>query len=179
MDRADLKRSPVHNRPSTPKAPGLPGIPRQQTIEGYLTSEAIDIDLFGLGRAPQTFLQGSAEGSRRRIMFSESPLCSPPQCIFDHLACRLAQLCVPKLLARDQPAVNSLPQRLTYKRPLDRPGLYQVKNRSQRPSVFVARSGLYFALEQVAIMEHDNSRNIAVTPEVRRNGHLEFGRVQV
>ena len=40
-------------------------------------------------------------------MFSESPLCSPPQCIFDHLACRLAHLCVPKLLARDQPAANA------------------------------------------------------------------------
>jgi len=75
--------------------------------------------------------------------------------------------------------VNSLPQRLTYKRPLDRAGLYQVKNRSQRPSVFVARSGLNFALEQVAIMEHDNARDIAVTPEVCRNGHMELGRVQV
>ena len=63
-------------------------------------------------------------------MFSESPLCSPPQGIFDHLVCRLAQLRVPKLLARDQPAVNSLPQRLTYKRPLHRSGLYQIKNRS-------------------------------------------------
>src|ERR1019366_4523353 len=112
-------------------------------------------------------------------MFSESPLCSPPQCIFDPLACRLAQLCVPELLAGDQPAVNSLPQRLTYKRPLDRAGLYQVKNRSQRPSVFVARSDLYFALEQVTIMEHDNARDIAVTPEVRRNGQMELGRVQI
>ena len=28
-------------------------------------------------------------------------------------------------------------------------------------------------------MEHDNARDIAVTPEVRRNGHMEFGRVQV
>jgi hypothetical protein len=63
------------------------------------------------------------------VYFSESPLCSPPQCIFDHLACRLAQLRVPKLLARDQPAVNSLPQRLTYKRSLHRSGLYQIKNR--------------------------------------------------
>src|ERR1022692_4452106 len=112
-------------------------------------------------------------------MFSESPLCSPPQCIFDHLACRLAQLCVPELLAGDQPAVNGLPQRLTYKRPLNRAGLYEVKNRSQRPSVIVARSGLDFALEQVAIMEHDNAWDIAVTPEVCRNGHMELGRVQV
>jgi hypothetical protein len=28
-------------------------------------------------------------------------------------------------------------------------------------------------------MEHDNSRDIAVTPEVRGNGHVELGRVQV
>jgi hypothetical protein len=63
-------------------------------------------------------------------MFSESPSGSPPQYILDHLACCLAQLCVPKLLSRDQPAVNSLPQRLTYKRPLHRSGLYKIKNRS-------------------------------------------------
>ena len=28
-------------------------------------------------------------------------------------------------------------------------------------------------------MEHDNARDIAVTPEVRRNGHMELRRVQV
>jgi len=88
-------------------------------------------------------------------------------------------LCVPKLLARDQPAVNSLPQRLTYKRPLDCAGFYQVKNRPQRPSIFVARSCPYFALEQVAIMKHDNAWDLAVTTEVRRNGHMELRRVQV
>jgi len=112
-------------------------------------------------------------------MFSESPLCRPPQCVFYHLAYGLAQFCVPKLLAHDQTAVNSLPQCLAYERPLDRTSFDQIKNRSQRPSVFVARSGLYFALEQVAIMEHDDARNIAVAPEVRRNGHMELRRVQV
>jgi hypothetical protein len=84
----------------------------------------------------------------------------------------------PKLPACDQTAVNSLPQRLAYKRPLGRAGLYQMKNRSQRPSVFVARSGLYFAPEQVAIMEHDNAWDFAVAPKVRRNGHLELRRAQ-
>jgi hypothetical protein len=101
-------------------------------------------------------------------MFLESPLCSPPQRIFDHLACGLAQLRIPNLLTRDQSAVNGLPQRLTYKCPLDRASLDKVKNRSQRPGIFVAGSDLYFALEQVAKMEHDNARDIAVTPEIRR-----------
>ena len=127
----------------------------------------------------QTFFQGSAEGSRRRICSRNRHYAARRSTSSTILRAVSLSCCVPKLLARDQPAVNSLPQRLTYKRPLDRASLYQIKNRSQRPSVFVARSGLYFALEQVAIMEHDNARDIAVTPEVRRNGHMELGRVQV
>jgi len=108
-------------------------------------------------------------GFRRSAESTESPLCSRRSASSTILRAVSLGCRVPELLPRDQPAVNSLPQRLAYKRPLDRAGLYQVKNSSQRPSVFVARSGLYFALEQVAIMENDNSRDIAVTPEVRRN----------
>jgi hypothetical protein len=89
------------------------------------------------------------------------------------------QLRFSKLLARDQAALKSLAQRLTYKRRFDRVILDQIKNRPQLPRIAVAWSSLDISVGEIAVMEHDNPGNIAVAPEVLRNGHVELCRVEV
>jgi hypothetical protein len=56
------------------------------------------------------------------------------------------ELRAPELPARDQAALKSLTQRLTYKRGLNHSILDQIENRSQWPSVFVAWTSLHIAL---------------------------------
>src|SRR5258708_35176320 len=70
-------------------------------------------------------------------------------------------------------------QRLSNEVPLHRAGLDQVENRPQRPSELDALSGLHVALREVCIVKYENAGNIAVTPEVRRNGHMELRRIQI
>ena len=45
------------------------------------------------------------------IGFGWYGLSDPPECVFNQLACRVAQLRIPKLLACNQTAVNNLPER--------------------------------------------------------------------
>ena len=63
-------------------------------------------------------------------MFWAAALCSPPQRFLKDLVRRSVQLRGPNLMASDQTAINSLPQRLADEVPLDRAGLDQVKDRS-------------------------------------------------
>ena len=106
-------------------------------------------------------------------------LCNSPQRFLNDLARRSAHSRVPNLLASDQTTVNSLPECLADEVPLDRAGLDQVENRPQRASKLEALRGLYVALGQVGIMKYEDAGNIAVAPEIRRNGHVELRRIQI
>jgi len=108
-----------------------------------------------------------------------SALCSPSKRFLNHFACRSTHLPAPNLLASDQTTVDSLSERLADEAPLDRAGLDQVENRSQRTSEFEALRGLYVALGQVAIMKDEDAGNITVASEVCRNGHVELRRIQI
>ena len=63
--------------------------------------------------------------------------------------------------------------------PLNCAGLDQVENRPQRASELEALCGLYVTLGQVGIMQYEDAGNIAVAPEIRRNGHVELRRIQI
>jgi len=102
-----------------------------------------------------------------------------PQRFLHDLARRSAHLRVPNLLTSDQTTVNSLPECLADEVPLDGAGLDQVEDRSQRASKLVALCCLYVTRGQVGIMKYEDSRNLAVAPEVRRNGHVELRWIQI
>ena len=108
-----------------------------------------------------------------------SALCSTPEYVGDDLAGDSAHSRGPDLLASDQTTVDSLPQRLADRVPLDSANLDQVKNRPQRASKLKALRGLYIAFGQVGIMKHEDARNIAAPPEIRRNGHVQLCRIQI
>jgi len=112
-------------------------------------------------------------------IFWMTALCSPPQHFFYKLTRRSAHSRVPNLLASDQTTVNSLPERLADEGPLNGSGLDQVENGPQRARELEALCGLYVTLGQVGIMEYEDARNLAIAPEVRRNGHVEFRRIQI
>ena len=112
-------------------------------------------------------------------MFWVSALCSPSQRFLNHFACRCAHFPAPNLLTSDQTTVDSLSERLADEAPVDRTGLDQVENRSQRASELEALRSLYVALGQVGIMKDEDAGNIAVAPEVRRNGHVELRWIQI
>ena len=86
---------------------------------------------------------------------------------------------VVNLLASDDPAVQSLSERLTDKALFHSAGLYQIENRRQRASKFEALRRRYVALGQVGIVKHEDSGNAGAAPEIRRNGHVELRRTQV
>lgn len=65
-------------------------------------------------------------------------LCNPSKRIPGHLSRDFAHLRVPKLLSRDQTAVNGLPKSLANERPLNRASLDSIKNRAERTGVRVA-----------------------------------------
>jgi hypothetical protein len=102
-----------------------------------------------------------------------------PQRFLHDLARRSAHLRVPNLLTSDQTTVNSLPKCLADEVPLDGAGFDQVEDRSQRASKLVALCCPYVTRGQVGIMKYEDSRNLAVAPEVRRNGHVELRWIQI
>ena len=108
-----------------------------------------------------------------------SPSGCPLQCFFNHLAGRLAQCCILKLLARDQAPVQGLPHRIEHECALNRTIRDQIKNRAERTRVLEARPNLNVGLRKIAVMEDKHTGNIAVAPEAFRNSHVNFGWVQV
>lgn len=110
---------------------------------------------------------------------SITALCNSPQCLFYDFADRSAHSRIPNLLPTDQTALDSLPQRLSNEVPLHRTRFDQVENCPQRPTELEALSGLDVALREVGIVKYENTGDIAVAPEVRRNGHMELRRIQV
>jgi len=109
----------------------------------------------------------------------KTALCFPPQHFLYKLTRRSVHSRVPNLLASDQTTVNSLPERLADEGPLNGSGIEQVENRPQRASELEPLCGLYVTLGQVGIMEYQDPRNLAIAPEVRRNGHVKLRRIQI
>src|ERR1700730_4101672 len=112
-------------------------------------------------------------------MSSVTALRSSPQRFLHDLARRSAHLRVPNLLTSDQTTVNSLRECLADEIPLDRTGLDQVEDRSQRTSELIALCCLDVTRGQVGIVKYEDSRNLAVAPEVRRDGHVELRRIKI
>src|ERR1019366_1752930 len=106
-------------------------------------------------------------------------LCSSPQHFLYDFARWSAHLRVPNLWGINKPRADSLLERRADEVQLDRPSLDQVKNRPQRASKLEALRRLYVALGQVGIMKYEDAGNIAVAPEICRNGHVELRRIQV
>src|SRR5439155_22531339 len=62
---------------------------------------------------------------------------------------------------------------------LDGAGFDQVEDSSQKSSKLVDLCCLYVTRGKVGIMKYEDSRNLAVAPEVRRDGHVELRRIQI
>src|SRR5271163_3213351 len=99
-------------------------------------------------------------------MFLMVSLCSPSKYVRRNLPCGFAHVGISKLLARDQAAINCLAEGLANERPFNAAGLNQIKNRSERSGVLVARPNLYIWRRNVRVMKHYNSRHLAIAPEV-------------
>jgi hypothetical protein len=93
---------------------------KRSLFAGVFDSPTAEISFVKLGR--KTMLRAVKEIFAQR-----------PKSVIDHAPAKPIALTQPQQDVQTQPALS---QRLTYERPLDRVGLYQVKNRSQRPSVF-------------------------------------------
>jgi len=81
--------------------------------------------------------------------------------------------------ASNQSPINRLSRRLTNEVLLYCPVFNEVNNRSQRPRVSIPRATLDTAFCKMAVMEYEDAGNLAITPEVGRNGHMEFGRIEI
>lgn len=112
-------------------------------------------------------------------MSEVTALCSSPQYFFNHLVGRSAHSRVPNLLASDETAVDSLSECLEDETLLHRIDLDQIENRPQRASELETLRRLYIAIGQVGIMQHQDAGNIAVAPEIRRNGQVELRWIQI
>src|SRR5260370_385900 len=111
--------------------------------------------------------------------FWAAPSGSLQQHFFDEPSRRAAQLRVPNLSASDEAAVNRLSESLADETLFHRAGLDQVKNRPQRTSKLETLRPLYVPLRQIGIMKYQDTGNIAVSPKIRGNGHVDLRRTQV
>ncbi len=102
-----------------------------------------------------------------------------PQYVLYDLASRSAHSRVANLLPADQTTVDRLPQCLADEVSLHCVSLDQVKDRPQGSRKLQALRVLYVALGQVSIVQYQDSRNVAVSPEIGRNGHVELCGIQV
>lgn len=112
-------------------------------------------------------------------MSGMTALCNSTQYIFYNLAGGLTHSRVANLLPTDQTTIKSLPHCLPDEGPFHCTGLDQVKDRPQGSSKLEALSVLYVALGKIGVVQDQDSGNIAVTPEIRRNHHVQFGRIQI
>src|SRR5690349_10303005 len=112
-------------------------------------------------------------------MSGVTALCNSPQYVLYDLASRSAHSGVANLLPADQTTVDSLPQCLADEVSFYCVSFDQVKNRPQGSRKLEALRVLYVALGQVSIMQYEDSGNVAVSPEIGRNGHVEFCGIQI
>ena len=82
-----------------------------------------------------------------------SALCSSPQYVFNHFLGRATHSCVPKLLASDEAAVDSLSERLADEMLLHGAGFDQIENCPQRAGELKALRRLYIAIGQIGISQ--------------------------
>ena len=112
-------------------------------------------------------------------MFWVTALRSLPQSFIYNLARWPAHGPGPNLLASDEPSGDGLPECLTDEVPLNCAGVDQIKNRSQRSGKPEALRGLYFVLGQVCVVKHEDARDLAIAPEIRRNRHMKLRGIQI
>jgi len=101
------------------------------------------------------------------------------QYVLYDLASRYAHSRVANLLPGDQTTVDSLPQCLADEVSFHGASLDEVKDRPQRSRKLEALRVLYVALGQVSVVQYQDSGNVAVSPEIGRNGHVELGGIQI
>ena len=101
------------------------------------------------------------------------------QYVLYDLASRSAYSRVANLWPADQTTVDSLPQCLADEVSLHCVSLDQVKDRPQGSRKLEALRVLYVALGEVGIVQHEDSRNLAVAAEIRRDCHVELRGIQI
>jgi hypothetical protein len=101
------------------------------------------------------------------------------QYILYDLASRSAHSRVANLLPADQTTINSLPQCLADEVSLHCASLDQVKDRPEGSRNLEALRVLYVAFGHVSVVQYQDSGNVAVSPEIGRNGHVKLGGIQI
>ena len=115
----------------------------------------------------------------RLCMFWATALRNSSQYILYDLASRSAHSRVANLLPTDQTTVDSLPQCLADEVSFHCVSLDQVKDRPQGSRKLEALRVLYIAVGEVGIVQHQDSRNLAVAAEIRRDCHVKLGWIQI
>jgi ABC-type transporter Mla MlaB component len=101
------------------------------------------------------------------------------QYVLYDLASRSAHSRVANLLPGDQTTVESLPQCLADEVSFHGVSLDEVKDRPQRSRKLEALRVLYVALGQVSVVQYQDSGNVAVAAEIRRDCHVELCGIQI
>jgi hypothetical protein len=124
-------------------------------------------------------LQGLSEKLQQLCTFSVLSFGNSRDCFFDELAGRLTHGCFLNLLTCNQSPINRLSRRLTNEVRLYGPVFNKINYRSQRPSVFISGATLDIAFCELTVMEYENAGNLAIMPEIDRNGHTKFGWIKI